>query len=215
VPAIRNWRDAGRLALLAALLAIASCATPNADGEEAFERGVKAYAEGDYAAVLTAWTPLAENGHLRAQYNLGLMYDNGRGVEQNDSKALYWYRKAAAGSHDGAQNNLGLMYAAGQGVSRDDAQAVYWWEKSAAQGYAKAQYNLGIMYMNGWGTARDVVQAYKWLDLAAGLYPPGDDREVVIKNRDELAAAEMTPAEVEAAQRLAREWMAGHPAQAK
>jgi hypothetical protein len=204
-------RPAGWLALCIALLLAASCATPGGEGEEAFNRGVQAYAEGDYEAVLKEWVPLAESGHLRAQYNLGLMYDNGQGVEQDDAKAVYWYRRAAEGGHDGAQNNLGLMYASGQGVPRDDAEAVAWWRKAAEQGYAKAQYNLGVMYLNGWGTARDYVQAHKWFDLAAALYPPGEDRDVVIKQRDELAAAELTPAQIEEARRLTREWLAARP----
>jgi TPR repeat protein len=38
--------------------------------------------------------------------NLGLMYDDGRGVEQDREKAIEWYRKAVkAGSKD-AQGNI-------------------------------------------------------------------------------------------------------------
>lgn len=206
-------RLAGCTAALAALILAASCATTSDEGgeEEAFNRGVQAYAVGDYEAVLKEWGPLAESGHLRAQYNLGLMYDNGQGVEQDDAMAVYWYRKAAEGGHDGAQNNLGLMYASGQGVARDDKEAVAWWLKAAEQGYAKAQYNLGVMYLNGWGTTRDYVQAHKWFDLAAALYPPGEDRDEVMKQRDELAATALTPAQLEEARRLARAWLDSRP----
>ncbi|MGD9536786.1 MAG: tetratricopeptide repeat protein [Alphaproteobacteria bacterium] len=207
MPATPKQRS-GWLAFVAALLVLAACTTAPEGEEEAFNRGVQAYAAGDYETVLKEWLPLAEGGHRRAQYNLGLMYDDGQGVDQDDAKAVYWYRKAAESGHDGAQNNLGLMYASGQGVRRDDVEAVAWWRKAAEQGYAKAQYNLGVMYLNGWGTPRDLVQAHKWFDLAAASYPPGGDRDEVTRQRDELAKAEMTPAEVEEAQRLAREWTA-------
>jgi len=37
----------------------------------------------------------AENGNIKAQFNLALLYENGEGIEQNLEKALYWYQKAA------------------------------------------------------------------------------------------------------------------------
>ena len=37
----------------------------------------------------------AEQGYSAAQFNLGVCYDNGDGVDKNPSKAKYWYRKAA------------------------------------------------------------------------------------------------------------------------
>ena len=42
--------------------------------------------------------------------NLGRMYANGRGVEQDDEQAVFWYRKAAEQGHASAQFNLGWMY---------------------------------------------------------------------------------------------------------
>lgn len=37
----------------------------------------------------------AEQNNARTQYSLGVMYDNGEGVEQNYGKAFEWYTKAA------------------------------------------------------------------------------------------------------------------------
>ena len=79
-----------RLALIAAL--VAGLAAPAwAD----FDDGWAAYERGDNATALREWRPLAEQGHAAAQYNLGLMYDNGEGVAQDDGKAVKWYRLAA------------------------------------------------------------------------------------------------------------------------
>jgi TPR repeat protein len=44
-----------------------------------YQKGLNAYNKRDYATVLREWKPLAEQGHARAQYNLGLMYYNGNG----------------------------------------------------------------------------------------------------------------------------------------
>ena len=41
--------------------------------DEQFQRGVEAYERGDHATALKEWRPLAEQGHVSAQYNLGSM----------------------------------------------------------------------------------------------------------------------------------------------
>ena len=53
---------------------------------------------------------LAEQGHVDAQYSLGVMYENGEGVPENDAEAVKWWRFAAEQGNVGAQYNLGYMY---------------------------------------------------------------------------------------------------------
>ena len=60
-----------------------------------FQKGFAAYKAGDYATALQEWTPLAEAGDEVAQYNLGIMYENGEGVPQDYKEAVKWYRLAA------------------------------------------------------------------------------------------------------------------------
>ena len=50
----------------------------------------------------------ARQGNAAAQFNLGLMYDSGRGVRQDYTKAVQWYRKAAEQGVAEAQYNLGV-----------------------------------------------------------------------------------------------------------
>ena len=52
-----------------------------------FDKGDAAYGNGDYATALKEWTPLAEQGDARAQFNPGFMYDNGKDVLQDDKTA--------------------------------------------------------------------------------------------------------------------------------
>lgn len=49
-----------------------------------FEKGVEALKRGDVAAAMSEWRPLAEQGHVEAQFELGLMYDIGWGVPQDE-----------------------------------------------------------------------------------------------------------------------------------
>ena len=76
----------------------------------------------------------AEQGVAEAQYNLGVMYDNGRGVRQDDAQAVHWYRKAAEQGNVEAQHNLGAMYANGQGVRQDHKIAKEWLGKACDNG---------------------------------------------------------------------------------
>ena len=115
-----------------------------------------------------------------------------------------WRPLAKQGVAD-AQYNLGVMYGEGLGVPQDYAKAVGWWRKAAEQGHATAQYNLGVAYHNGEGVPQNYAQAHMWHNLAASRFPPGEDRDKVVKNRDHVAK-KMTPAQISEAQKLAREW---------
>ena len=48
-----------------------------------------------YAQDIDALRKVAEQGDAEAQYNLGIMYANGRGVTQDDKEAVTWFRKGA------------------------------------------------------------------------------------------------------------------------
>ena len=71
-----------------------------------FQRGKDAYNQQDYATALREWKPLAEQGPARAQHNLGVMYNEGKGVPQNDKTAVKWYRLSAEQRDARAQENL-------------------------------------------------------------------------------------------------------------
>ncbi len=98
-----------------------------------FQAGWDAYERGDYATALKEWRPLAGQGDADAQYALGVMYEDGRGVPQDSAEAVKWYRLAAEQGDAGAQINLGFMYNNGQGVTQDYVQAHLWFNLAAAR----------------------------------------------------------------------------------
>ena len=75
----------------------------------------------------------AEQGDAEAQYDLGVMYDNGRGVPQDDAEAVRWYRLAADQGEALAQKDLGIMCGNGRGVPQDDVQAHMWFNLAASR----------------------------------------------------------------------------------
>jgi TPR repeat protein len=150
----------------------------------------------------------ADQGLARAQSGLANMYEFGQGVAQDYGEAAKWYLKAADQGIATAQYRLADMHKLGRGVAQDYVEAAKWFQKAADQGFAHAQFDLGVMYEKGQGVAQNYVQAYKWLDLAAARFPAAEPvlRPAAISLRDGAAAAKMTPAQLEEARRMAREW---------
>jgi len=137
----------------------------------------------------------ARAGNSNAQYDVGAMYQNGRGVTANRDKAIEWYQKAAAQNDQKAisrlkliqsngerfnkaleragkgevesQYDLGNMYTEGVGVDADPSKAAAWYEKAASQGYEKAQYKLGLIYYAENSARKNPPLAFKLFRKAA------------------------------------------------
>ena len=176
--------------LLALLLMAAVIDVHAAEG--ALEQGLDAYHQGDYAKALELWRPLADKGDADAQYRLGSLYAEGKGVEQNDATALVWYQRAAEQGNALAQYNVGASYVAGLGIAKSDVDAVKWFRRAADQGMPFAQLNLGLMYAAGHGVPYDSVEAMKWLQLALFGLPAGGARSDVARAMEDVSA-KMTP----------------------
>ena len=121
---------------------------------------------------LRGLTKAAEQGHVIAQYKLGLMYyqggEQGWDVSQSYVTAVHWMTKATQRGYAEAQISLARMYGRGEGVVQDTGKAVKWLTKAAKQGHAEAQYELGDFHLNPFGHGEvDDVKAAKWLTKAA------------------------------------------------
>ena len=125
-----------------------------------YNKGLTAYYSGDYATALREWKPLAEQGDASAQYNLGVMYDNGYGVPQDDKTAVKWYTLAAEQGHVDAQYSLGVMYYNGKGILRDYVYAHMWANISASNGNENA-IELRYFLANEMMTSADISEAQK------------------------------------------------------
>ena len=130
-----------------------------------FDDGLAAALAGDYATALKEWRPLAEQGDANAQFMLGSMYDEGKGVPENDTEAVKWYLLAAEQGVAQAQLNLGTMYGTGAGVPLNYIMAYMWFSLAKAQGDETAAGNLGIVAEKM--TAADISKAQR---LAAEMW---------------------------------------------
>ena len=146
----------------------------------------------DYEKATDYYKLAAEQGHDIAQFNLGDMYENGKGVEQSYTKAAEWYCKAAEQGNHEAQRQLGYLYDVGLGVElnkiraaelyrkagyvdpglmyeteRNYEKAIEWYVRAAKQGDVRVQYSLGRMYIGGKGVEQNYVKAAEWYCKAA------------------------------------------------
>jgi TPR repeat protein len=114
-----------------------------------------AYERGDDHIVLQLLRPLADAGDPEAQFALGLLFFEGRGVSQDAETAAEWFRRAAEQGKADAQANLGILYNVGRGVPQDVNEAAVWLRRAAEQGHAGAQSYLADLYHEGRGVVQD------------------------------------------------------------
>jgi len=130
------------LFIAAILLLCSSIArADNLEIEAEARRGAEAHKEGNFAQAQEILRPLAAKGDVDAQYNLGMMYDYGKGVTQDYKEAVKWYLLAAEQGSASAQYNLGVMYDNGEGVIQDYVRANMWFILVTSKGEEKARKN--------------------------------------------------------------------------
>lgn len=148
---------------LAAFLAVflAGCSDYNA--------ARSAYSAGRHEEAYAMLFKLAKEGHLKAQYEVAMMLNNGIGVEKDKEEAWNWFTRAAKAGNVDAQVELGAHYEAGAGGEPNNVMAVHWWKTAARGGSGVAAFNLATMYRAGRTTGRDLVRAYAWFMVADDL----------------------------------------------
>jgi hypothetical protein len=158
--------------MLALMLSVVASAQ---NAEKLYKEGKELYDAKKYSAAVPKLKAAAEKGHKKAQYRLGLCYDKGKGVTENDDLAFQWYSKSAAQDYAKGQYQLGMCYKNGEGVKEDRKKAFDLFMKAAKQENGDAQYQLGKAYLKGKGVAADEAKAKIWLKRAVKNEKDGDD----------------------------------------
>ena len=165
-----------QLRLLATLMILLLSTTAFAQRTEAlYRQGKDLYDAQNYKEAFPKLKAAAEKGHKKAQYRVGLCYDKGRGVAENDAQAVAWYQKSAAQGYAKAQYQLGKCYKNGEGIAKDEKKAFDLFMKAARQENADGMYQLAKCYLTGKGVAKDEVKARSWLRKAVKDEKDGDE----------------------------------------
>lgn len=89
-------------------------------------------------------------GNAKAQFALGqLYYHDNDCIDNDNSKAAYWWNEAAQQDYTKAYNNVGIAYKEGIGVNADLRLAIEWLKKGAEAGDDLAQRNYGDLFRDG------------------------------------------------------------------
>jgi TPR repeat protein len=121
----------------------------------------------DYKRAVAWFTEAAHNEMPNAQYNLGVLKQQGLGTAQDTKGAMDLYRLAAMHNHPEAQYNLGIASIEGIGAEYDPSIAAYYFERAAANGIVEAAYNMGLIQENGLLGDSQPDEAVFWYKLGA------------------------------------------------
>lgn len=105
-------------------------------------------------------------GDSKAQNNLAAYYKEGYGVQQDCSKAVYWYRKSVQQNDPVGMYGLGQCYATGCGVPQDLSMAARYILGAAQKGLKEAQQTIAYMYEHGIGVVQNSASANYWYNQA-------------------------------------------------
>lgn len=127
----------------------ALCACGNAETKVSAEKEAKV--DNTLISVAHPYPEMEEaarNGNAMAQFNMGVLFDEGEEVAENDEVAVSWYKMAAEQDFAPAIMSLGEMYQKGYGVEKDFDKAMSLYQEAAVMGNVEAQLTLGIIYQS-------------------------------------------------------------------
>ena len=156
--------------------------------DDAFINAVDALERDDYETAYKLFLPLAEQGNVDGQRNLGMLHYLGLGVPKDSKEAEKWWKLAAEQGDDFSQYELGLMHF---------KEAEKWMKLSAEQGNADAQYDLGLMYLGELGGMQDKEEAEEWMRLSAEQGNADAQFTLGLMHLGELGETEDYPGETE------------------
>ncbi|WRD63354.1 sel1 repeat family protein [Helicobacter pylori] len=106
--------------------------------EELVLLGIKSYEKQDFSKARKYFEKACDLNNGRGCSNLGVLYQNGQGVEKYLTKAAYLYSRACELKDCWGCSFLGALYYNGDGVKQDSKKAVALFEKACKLGYKKA-----------------------------------------------------------------------------
>lgn len=109
----------------------------------------------------------AQSGDSQAMYDVGVMYELGRGTKTDPVKAVEWLNRAIGQNNHNARARLGALYYEGKLVTRDLGKARSLLQAAAEANVPSAQFHLAQMYETGQGVDPDAQKALHWYQLAA------------------------------------------------
>ncbi len=123
----------------------------------------------NYKQAKTSYDIASQLHDSVGQYNLGLIYEEGKGEVVDDEKAKLLYQQAADQGNTHAMVQLAGLYFNGKGVTGDPQLALELYKKAADKGDRDASYQLGLLSEAGVATKIDFGRALIYYEESAKL----------------------------------------------
>ena len=142
------------------------CFLPLASNASDYERAFAALEKKDFKKAAYYLSYFASNGDDVAQYNMGILYRDGLGVEKNNKVALSWFLLSAE------QNNMLANYAIAkliedtEDLDQLEKNAIDYFKEAAFLGHAIAPLEIGNFYFSRQNAPEDLVRAFIWWSLS-------------------------------------------------
>lgn len=108
----------------------------------------------------------AKSNEPACVFTLGLIYEEGDGVQKNILKAADWYQKGAQAGIPSCLYNLGKLII-NKEISGEEEKGFNLIQQAAESGYSFAQNYMGRAYRFGWYVNANPVRATNWFSKAA------------------------------------------------
>ncbi|CAO3614674.1 unnamed protein product [Mucor hiemalis] len=109
----------------------------------------------------------AHNGDAESSYKIGSLYYKGEyGFDQDFSKAIQWYKKAASVGHEDSIFDIANMYENGEGVDVDYKKAKELYMDAYNKGSQAAPFRIALMYCFNRGVEKDDTLIMSWVGEA-------------------------------------------------
>jgi TPR repeat protein len=136
----------------------------------------KGFAAADAAGAAAIYRRLAEPpvANKDAQYHLGRMYDEGRGLPRDPAAARRYFELSHNQGGDAATCDLAAMFLQGRdGIPANVKLGIETLNQAASRGHPMSHYNLGLIYQEGkYGQAKDLDAAREHFQFAAEHHIP-------------------------------------------
>lgn len=157
------------------------------NGSTEYDQGYSRLFQEKYQEAIVWFRRSAQLGYPTALYQLGELFEQGRGLPKNMDSALQWYLKAALEGYQPAERKImeytqqqwgkasqreGIHYAEILFILKQYSVAKQWYEKLSENGDGEAMCRLGDLYSLGLGFSVDVKKGMEWYRKSADLGNP-------------------------------------------
>jgi TPR repeat protein len=123
----------------------------------------------DYEKAFACYEASANQGYALAQFEVGRLYQEGKGIEWCAKTAEKWYMKSAEQGEPLAMYQLGVIHECGDryaGIPVNMEKAAQFYKASAERCHDRAHLKMADFYLHGVGVEQNYAESFKHYEAA-------------------------------------------------